>query len=157
MSKIEEIRARAEKASKGPWTTCHEGKCRCKQVWCADDHPVAVIECGKTGDDYPVIEDGKAVMKQETYWDISEETGEANANFTAHAREDIPYLLTALAEKGKRIEELEAVVDDLVEAREFVCIGDYDSYENNEPEWEENKTPTERFDRLIAALGKEGS
>ncbi len=117
MDRIEEIRTRAEKASRGPWSACHDGECRCKQVWCANDHPVAIVSCGKTGDDYPEIKDGKAVMKQETYWDIAEETGVDNASFMAHAREDIPYLLTALAEKDKRIEELEKRYEHCFERR----------------------------------------
>jgi hypothetical protein len=82
------------KFTTGPWKTCHNGKCRCKQIWSETaDHPVATIEAGEWGDTYPAIsKEGKAVIESIPYGEISEETAEANANLIAAA----PELLEAL-------------------------------------------------------------
>ena len=93
MDRIDEIRARVEKASRGPW-----------ELYCAELRRglgVEVIE---------VLSHGKPIIKWPGFdgVDLSGEKKRHNADFMAHAREDIPYLLTALAEKDKRIEELEA-------------------------------------------------
>ena len=81
------------KFTKGPWHSCHKGKCKCKMVWSAEaDHPVAKVEAGEWGDTYPVIKDGKAIMESIPYGEISEVTAQANANLIAAA----PELLEAL-------------------------------------------------------------
>jgi hypothetical protein len=102
MSRLGEIREREGKASPGPWKGCGKNKCVCRQVWSEPaDHPVAIIESGKWGDDYPSIRlvgpslniHAEAYMEQITYGEIGTETAEANVAFIAHSRQDIPFLL----------------------------------------------------------------
>ena len=100
MDRIEEIRARAEKASRGPW-----------ELYCAELRRglgVEVIE---------VLSHGKPIIKWPGFdgVDLSGEKKRHNADFMAHAREDIPYLLIALASKDKRIEELEGDIETSIE------------------------------------------
>jgi hypothetical protein len=40
-------------ASPGPWNVCHDGECSCKTVWSGADYPIASLECGEWGDEYP--------------------------------------------------------------------------------------------------------
>lgn len=78
--------SREKKFTPGPWTTCHKGKCKCKQVWSIPaDHPVSKVEAGEWGDTYPAIKDGKAVLESIPYGEISEEVAVANANLIAAA------------------------------------------------------------------------
>ena len=77
MDRIEEIRARVEKASEGPWTYEYQDKER----WLTLKLPA-----GFTSSD---LEDEDIV-------------------FTAHAREDIPYLLIALESLSARFADIDA-------------------------------------------------
>ena len=82
--------------SPGPWSACHDGECRCKQVW-ATDHPVATVESGIWGDSFPTLKmtggsfDRKveAVIEQIEYGEIYEAETAANARLIA----DAPLLL----------------------------------------------------------------
>ena len=90
MDRIEEIRARAEKASRGPW-----------ELYCAELRRglgVEVIE---------VLSHGKPIIKWPGFdgVDLSGEKKRHNADFMAHAREDIPYLLTRLAALEKEVSD----------------------------------------------------
>ena len=111
---LDDVEARCNAATLGPWEACLKGICACKQVWSIPhDHPVARIESGEWGDHIPAIEerDGerKAVIQLMAYGAISEETGQGNAEFIAHARQDTPELL-ALARRGLEAEaELQRV------------------------------------------------
>ena len=56
------------KHTPGPWSACNKGKCCCKMVT-SKDHPIATIEHGKWGDDYPSIRlvGGSIERKAEAY------------------------------------------------------------------------------------------
>lgn len=42
--------------SPGPWEACHGGECSCGFIWSVTaDHPVAKVESGEWGDDYPAV------------------------------------------------------------------------------------------------------
>ena len=148
--RLAEIAARSEAATPGPWSACRNGKCCCKMVWTAD-HPVAEIEHGVWGDDYPAVRpktDGldrlgdspdhvyEAYTEMMEYGEIPEETAEANAVFIAAARTDIPdrlaevrHLQADLAAERARTAELEdlresvatAVIVDGKSERCMVC------------------------------------
>lgn len=77
MSQLEEIKARAEKATPGPWMK-------------DPDEPVHIMKPDKPGFSW----DGTVVATlQRDDFGLFEE---ANADFIAHARTDIPKLLAAL-------------------------------------------------------------
>jgi len=76
-----------------PWQACNDGKCSCKQIWCSD-YPIAVVNSGDWGDDYPSIRivgdssldlKAEAYMEQCTYGHIPEEEAEANIQFIVKA------------------------------------------------------------------------
>lgn len=79
-----------------PWKACHNGNCRCKQIWSKPaDHPVVVVESGEWGDSYPDIRlvKGKtfletraeAYIEKMPYGEIPEEVAAANARFIVKA------------------------------------------------------------------------
>lgn len=83
----------------GPWRECgHDrGGCQCGQVWSvAADCPVATVESGEWGDEYPAVRevDGKceAYMERIGYGIVPEDAARANARLIAAA----PDLLSAL-------------------------------------------------------------
>jgi hypothetical protein len=91
-----EMEKRATKFSRGPWGTCHLGKCKCKQVWTVPgDHPVATVEAGEWGDEYPSLRITGDSLDQKVepfidmiaYGEIDEETAIANARLIAAAPE----------------------------------------------------------------------
>lgn len=92
-----------EKATRGPWHACHNGECTCKQVWC-DDHPVAVVEAGPWGDEFPALrltgghfeQKVEAYMERYEYGSISENAARANAQLIAFARSALPILAQAV-------------------------------------------------------------
>ncbi len=93
MSRIEEIKERTEKARKGPW----EWDGRIVEKDGSIYHPQGsyladTLIC--LGDTY-----------EDDHFDL---------DFIAHAREDIPYLLTELSAARKEIEELKAERDEAV-------------------------------------------
>ena len=103
--------------SPGPWSACHDGKCRCKQVW-ATDHPVATVESGTWGDSFPTLKmtggsfDRKveAVIERIEYGEIDEAVAEANCKLIAAA----PDLYEAL-ERMTRLLKDNYQLDDLAE------------------------------------------
>lgn len=78
--KIEEIRARAEKATPGPWKT-----------HLVDDTSVVTED----GTDVCTTCDSSQAEREDGY-NVEYERMEADAAFIAHVREDIPYLLAEL-------------------------------------------------------------
>lgn len=96
-----EINAMLDKISETPWSACHNGECKCSQVWTKDDHPVAIVTRGEWGDDYPSIRltggslelKAEAYMEQITYGTVSNDTATANAKFIAAAPEIVKQLL----------------------------------------------------------------
>ena len=77
----------------GPWTACLDGKCQCKFVSCGD-HPIAKIESGEWGDEYPAIRlvgvssldyKAEAYMERIPYGGIDPEIAAANARLIALA------------------------------------------------------------------------
>ena len=89
---LKEIEDRCNKATPGPWKACHEGVCSCSQVWSQSaDVPVAEVARGEWGDPgFP-------------YGEIPEKISETNSLFIAHAREDIPKLLSYIKELKSQI------------------------------------------------------
>jgi len=90
MSRLDEIREREEKATRGPWRQCGADgpKCQCCQIWSTRaDIPVA-LALRYTDEAYTGGE-GCTLLK-----------AQSNADFIAHAREDIPWLLAEI----KRLE-----------------------------------------------------
>ncbi len=94
----------AEKHTPLPWRACNDGKCSCKKIWCPD-YPVAVVQSGDWGDDYPSIRlvgesslelKAEAYMEQCTYGHIPEELAEANIKFIIQACNSYYGLVEAL-------------------------------------------------------------
>lgn len=106
----------AEQWTPGPWRACHEGECKCGQVWTAD-HPVATVIRGEWGDEYPtIVVEGpslervaRATMERISYGSVPEDQATANARLIAAA----PDLLSALeaimgyAYQGARISDVD--------------------------------------------------
>lgn len=90
-TRIDEIRARVEAATEGPWVLANS--CSWRRILTEEDRPVVV----------------PTVSRSDGHPDLSIPNA-ADGEFIAHAREDIPFLLA-------RIEELElALVDARLEA-----------------------------------------
>lgn len=98
VKRLAEITARAKAATEGPWEAGHladdEVHCNCRYVFGNDDRMGAVAEIsvseredGSDGDNPPPIE------------------ARANLEFIAHAREDIPYLLSTATTLEHRLEQ----------------------------------------------------
>ena len=108
-ARVAEIRERAEKATEGPWD--HTGQ----HVWCAE----GTQECCGRG--MPLTDDGIEVTgyvccgQPEVNWQQVQvaESGETDADFIAHAREDIPWLLSQLTATLARAEAAEKERDGL--------------------------------------------
>ncbi len=83
MDRIKEIRARVEKASKGPWKDLNANR---GVVIQGQDEPVVHVNSGTDDSGHSNIKYG-------------------NLEFITHAREDIPYLLTAIAAVEKEWDE----------------------------------------------------
>lgn len=116
---IEAIRARAAKATDGPWTAC----CAKRDNGCSHvmhtDGMIAEVTKGEWGDDYPALrsvdEQGnpcspgaigakvEAYMEQITYGEVSVEQAQANKSFIAHARTDVPALLAKIDELAAKL------------------------------------------------------
>jgi len=84
----------------GPWYSCHNGDCKCNQIW-SNDYPVAVVESGEWGDKYPSLrlvgdnsfnQKAEAYMERIPYGKIEEETARANKALIAAS----PALYAAL-------------------------------------------------------------
>jgi len=94
----------------GPWTACHDGKCRCMLV-SGEEHPIAQIISGEWGDDYPNIrlaksdhgigEVAEAYMDRIVYGEIDEEIAQANARLIAISPNLLALCRDLYAEVGK--------------------------------------------------------
>ena len=104
MSRIEEIKARAEAATPGPWSAADE-----RELWREEDPSIEPSWC--VSQMRPGFE---AMSPTEGYLgDVFTTAGffegtEADARFVAAAREDVPYLLRLVEVAHARIAELEA-------------------------------------------------
>ena len=92
--------------SPGPWKACHGGECSCGFIWSTPaDHPVAKVESGEWGDDYPAVKivpsehrltgtsfEVTAYMEQIGYGRIDPEVAQQNARLIALS----PEMLTLL-------------------------------------------------------------
>lgn len=83
---LTEIRRRVEGATPGPWQKCgeHRGGCICRQVWSTRADCLVAVGIAAEDEDY-TCGDGLTI-----------EAAQANADFIAHAREDIPLLLAEI-------------------------------------------------------------
>ncbi len=96
--------------SPGPWRACRDGECSCGFIWSTTaDHPVAKVESGEWGDDYPAIRvtptergltgtsfEVTAYMEQITYGRIDPETAKQNALLIAMSPEMLALLQQGL-------------------------------------------------------------
>ena len=108
------------KHTKGPWEACHDGECRCKQVWSRTaDHPVAKVLAGEWGDEYPSLRfiDGsceksiapkiEAYTEFMAYGEIPEEQAVANAKLIAKAPAMHDQLTSARAIMQKFVDKVD--------------------------------------------------
>ena len=100
--KLEEIKARAEAATEGPWRYCganeERGGCDCGLVWGPDGNAtVAETNTGYEGGGWD--------------WKWEPEAVIANGKFIAHARTDIPALIAEV----ERLRVENKVADEVVE------------------------------------------
>ena len=105
MSREDEIKARLEKATKGPWEVGGPYPSLCVMV---------CVDSGSTHPEYAEpphyemvckIYDSAPEYLYECAWQ-----GKADADFIAHAREDVPYLLDEIARLRRENEELIRVI-----------------------------------------------
>lgn len=145
---LEAIRARAAKATAGPWTACCAHNLKgCSHVM-HEDGMVAEATKGKWGDDYPSLRfvDGsidrkvEAYMEQITYGEVSDEQANANKVFIAHARQDIPALL--------------AHIDSLERVREAAAVGHTDDDGVICGQYPQSRFPCRMCDALAAVEEK---
>jgi hypothetical protein len=69
-----------------PWRLCNEGECPCLMIWCPD-HPIAKVESGEWGDEYPAMRQigawlenkYEAYMERIDYGHIYPDVAKANA------------------------------------------------------------------------------
>jgi hypothetical protein len=111
--RLREIELRMMPTTPGPWESCGEerGGCTCGFVNGPGDYAqVATVEQGEWGDTYPALrikndfQEGnlsngstvelEAYSEKIPYGRMPTGEGKANAIFIAHAREDIPWLMT---------------------------------------------------------------
>lgn len=99
MNTIEQITAlvtaakdRADAATKGPWKKCeaHDGKCQCLMIWTVP-HDAVIAEAVRNWGDG--VEGTDSWME---YGSNSEESVQANKEFIAAARTDVPNFAEAL-------------------------------------------------------------
>lgn len=102
--------AQMKKYSPGPWEACHDGECSCGFIWSRTaDHPVAKVESGEWGDDYPAVKitpseggltgthfEVQAYMEQIAYGRIDPEVAQQNALLIAMAPEMFELLQQGL-------------------------------------------------------------
>lgn len=93
MTKLEEIQARADAATDGPWAAAKS----------ADGYGKKVLGPRRAGD----LGQGLVTLMKPIFWNTE---SARNAEFIAHARQDVPKLVTALR-------AVEAAMDDLDTAR----------------------------------------
>lgn len=110
--------------SLGPWKVCSasDKKCSCGQIWSIpEDHPVATVELGEWGDEYPAIRldnsrgsmlaKAEAYMEKMVYGSISEEAGHANAHLIAAGPAMYDYIFRQAAEGDTKAK---AIISDLI-------------------------------------------
>lgn len=95
MSLLDEIAARADAATEGPWRALGTG--------------------AAGGDHWYICDDGEAIASISAQDGINEDQREPDAEFIAHAREDVPKLVAAL----RAIEELLAYWDTLADGDRY--------------------------------------
>jgi hypothetical protein len=96
MNRLAEIEARANAATEGPWSVDH------------DSEEVYADTCVATGD-YGWIAVGPS--GQSPHYDEDTAEGRADAEFIAHAREDVPALVAALRAVLAEVTRFRAAAD----------------------------------------------
>ncbi len=96
--------------SPGPWSACRDGECSCGFIWSTTaDHPVAKVESGEWGDDYPAIKvtptehgltgtsfEVSAYMERIGYGRVDPEVAKQNAKLIALSPEMLVLLQQGL-------------------------------------------------------------
>ena len=112
--------------TEGMWHACHDGKCPCKQVW-ADNCPVATVESGKWGDEFPsirIIGESSYQLKAEPFMDmyeygeIPEDAAESNAKFIADSHNAIHEVAEML---GTTDEKVVPVIKPIIAKFSYIC------------------------------------
>lgn len=88
-----------------PWKLCNAGECPCLTISCPD-HPIAKVESGEWGDEYPAMRQVgaslenkyEAYMERIAYGSIDRETARANAELIVKAVNNHDALVKALEE-----------------------------------------------------------
>ena len=105
-----QLMARLKNYSPGPWKACRDGECSCGFIWSTPaDHPVAKVESGEWGDDYPAVRivpsehsltgtsfEVTAYMEQIGYGQIDPEVAQQNARLIALSPEMFELLQLGL-------------------------------------------------------------
>lgn len=100
--RLQEIRERAEKATKGPWIA---------PSWEVDDEPILMPLVMPAWKPHMKTEDGEEYECEGCNDCLDSEGRSADPYFVASAREDIPYLLQLVTEQQREIEELREELD----------------------------------------------
>ena len=112
MTRLDEIEAREQAATKGPWVTSGSGA---GSVWVSrkgigylaepESQPSTIASIGRRALGFFRMRGDGIILKHQRDKDMDREYWrqmEVNADFIAHAREDTPYLLAELREaQGK--------------------------------------------------------
>jgi DNA repair exonuclease SbcCD ATPase subunit len=101
--RITEIRQRLEQATKGPWRAMSAGNCVME-----NGRGAAIAEVEGLPRPWNPVWVGWEVAKNYFKTFLRQE----DAEFIAHAREDVPYLLDALAASQSQVEQLQQIIRD---------------------------------------------
>jgi len=109
---LQEIRERADKATKGPWTACGAESCDCGNVYkeFGGGNALALIA---TRGDWDAENDVR----------LSSEEIIANKRFIAHARTDVPRLIGLVGEMAGALDSVVCVFDAMNDVELSLHVG----------------------------------